>query len=225
MIYEQLADNCDCMKEVKDSDIDELISLISMATCWSQYPCETFLVSERQEVIDIEDCLCECEIIKFAPFYKPFDPESFTFTLVQSEGINETLTPISEFAYSEVEGVFKIKPPIPSCDCLTPNCGCNPEYKMLVRYTAGFEDLPECMLPVFCEALQYIVERRQCDCAKCQDCQGYDEDKIEVLIPNAATITNQLKAYFITTLANQYKRQLGQISLCKAETRLWGVVV
>ena len=225
MVYDQLSEYCDCIKEFTESDVDELISLVSMATCWSQSPCETFLVSERREVIDIDDCLCDCEIIKFAPFYTPFDPESFTFTLVRSEGIDETLIPVGEWSYSEVEGVFKLKPPIPNCDCMSPLCECNPEYRLLVTYEAGFNELPECMLPLFCEALQYIIERRRCDCTECQQCNNYDEERVEVLIPNAATITNQLKAYFVTVLSNQYKRQLAQISLCRSDNRLWGVVV
>lgn len=225
MIYEQLAEQCDCIKKVDNKDIDELISLVSMATCWQQHPCETFLVSERQEVIDIDDCLCDCEIVKFSPFYTPFDPESFTFTLVRSEGIEEELIPVSEFNYSTVEGVFKIKPPLPDCTCMSLNCNCKPKYKLLVQYTAGFNDLPDCLLPIFCEGLQYIIERRECDCAACQECQKYDEDKVEVLIPNAATITNQLKVYWIRVLSEQYKRQLAMISLCKEKKRLWGIVV
>lgn len=146
MIYEQLADYCDCIKKAEQSDIDELISLVSMATCWQQHPCETFLLGERQEVIDVDDCLCNCEIVKFAPFYTPFDPESFSFTLVKSEGLEETLIPVSEFSYSTVEGVFKIKPPLPDCKCMGFNCGCKPEYRLLVEYTAGFNDLPECLI-------------------------------------------------------------------------------
>ncbi len=223
-IYEQIINYCDCV-EAKAEDIDELISLISMATCWQQEPCETFLMSERQEVIDIDDCLCECDVVKFAPFYTPFDKDSFTFTLVKQEGITETLTPIYDFAYSEVEGVFKMIPPIPSCECMPDCCSCNPDYKLLITYNAGFELLPDCLLPVFCEALQYIIERRKCDCSECQECLNYDDDRVEVLIRNAATITNQLKAYFVDTLSRQYMRQLAQISLCKSNTKIWGVVV
>lgn len=223
-IYEQLIAYCDCV-DAKEEDIDELISLISMATCWSQEPCETFLNSLREEVIDIDDCLCDCEIIKFAPFYSPFDKNSFTFTLVKQEGINETFIPIEEVAYSEVEGVFKLIPPLPNCHCMNDGCSCNPDYKLLVRYIAGYDLLPECLLPVFCEGLQYIIERRKCDCSECQECLNYDDDRVEVLIANAATITNQLKAFFVSTLSKQYMRQLAQISLCQSRKKLWGVVV
>lgn len=225
MIYEQLRDYCDCIKDVKQEEVDELINLVSMATCWTQKPCETFLNSERREVIDLEDCLCDCQIVRFAPFYTPFDPESFTFTLVKEVGIEETLIPVTEFTYSEIEGVFKIDPPIPNCDCGCNECTCDPKYKLVIDYVAGYEELPECLLPVFCEALQYIQERRECDCKQCQTCENYDDERVEVLIENAATITNQLKAYFVTTLTEQYKRQLSLISLCRSRKRLWGIVV
>lgn len=225
MIYEQLSDYCDCI-DVQESDVDELINLVSMATCWTQRPCETFLNSERREVIDLDDCLCPCDIVRFVPFYTPFDPESFTFTLVKEVGIEETLIPVTEFAYSEIEGVFKIDPPIPSCECGCNECSCNPKYKLVIDYEAGYEELPECLLPVFCEALQYIKERRECDCKQCQTCENkYDDDGVEVLVGNAATITNQLKAYFVTTLTEQYKRQLSLISLCRSNKWLWGIVV
>lgn len=225
MIYEQLRDYCDCIKDVKQEEVDELINLVSMATCWTQKPCETFLNSERREVIDLDDCLCDCQIVRFAPFYTPFDPESFTFTLVKEVGIEETLIPVTEFTYSEIEGVFKIDPPIPNCDCGCNECTCNPKYKLVIDYVAGYEELPECLLPVFCEALQYIQERRECDCKQCQACENYDDERVEVLVEDAATITNQLKAYFVTTLTEQYKRQLSLISLCRSKKRLWGIVV
>ena len=80
-------------------------------------------------------------------------------------------------------------------------------------------------LLTICEALQYVVERRECDCSQCQKCEEYDDDKVEVLVENSATITNQLKAYFVTTLTRQFERQLAMISLCKRKRRLWGIVV
>lgn len=228
MIRQQLLDYCDCIKEedLTQEVVDELINLVSVATCWSQEPCETFLISSRIEVIDIKDCLCNCEVIEFRPFYVPFEPDSIDFVLVKQKGIEEERFPITdkEFIYSEVDGAYKIKPPLPSCDC-QPNCGCNAKYKLVAKYDAGYDLLPECMLPLFCEALQYIIERRKCDCSQCQDCKDYDDDKVAILVPDADTITLQLKAYFVNTLTKQYMRQLSQISLCKRRKRLWGIVV
>ena len=47
--FEQLSEYCDCMEDVQERDVIELINLISTYTCWTQVPCETFLLSERRE--------------------------------------------------------------------------------------------------------------------------------------------------------------------------------
>lgn len=221
-IYEQLSKQCNCMGEVKEADIDELINLVSVYTCWTQKPCETLLSGERREVIDLPDCMEDCEVFTFEPFYQPFDKESFAFTLIAQTGIEEQATEITDFTYSELDGNFKMVLPIPSCKCKPP-CGCPTKYKLLVTYVAGYEELPVCLIPLFCEALQYIKEKNNCDCEKCSTCDTkYDEDKVEVLVYDAATLTNQLKAYFIRTLTSQYKRQLSLISLCGRPSELWG---
>lgn len=220
-IYEQLSKECNCRESAKESDIDELIRLISMATCWMQKPCDTFLSSERQEVIELPSCMDECEVFSFKPFYHPFDKESFAFTLIAQKGIDETSTTIDEYSYSEIDGDFKMILPIPSCKCKNP-CDCPTKYKLLVTYVAGYEELPECLIPIFCEALQYIEEKNKCDCAKCTTCDNkYEDDKIPILIDDADSITLQLKNYFIRTLSRQYKRQLSLISLCEVG-ELWG---
>lgn len=232
MIYEQLRNYCNCIEsEVTDADIDELIGLISMFTCWTQKPCENFLMSERKQVRELPDCLCDCDVYEFIPFYTPFDAESFKFTLVTQTGIEETSTSILDFAYSETDESFKMKLPIPSCKC-APDCGCETKYKLIAEYNAGYEMLPDCLIPLFCEGLQYIKERRECDCcASCQTCEhDYEADRVEVLVADAAKLTDQLKVFFMNTLTMQYKRQLSLISLCGRQDyiihdRIWGAVV
>lgn len=221
-IYEQLSTKCNCMT-VKETDVDELIQLISSLTCWQNEPCETFLLGERREVIDLPDCMDECEVIAFEPFYHPFDKDSFEFKLVAQTGIEEEITDITDFAYSEIDGSFKMIPPIADCKCGCKPCECLPKYKLLVTYVAGYENLPDCLIPLMCEALQYIAEKNKCDCDKCQTCDNkYEDDKVPILIDDADTLTLQLKNYFIRTLAKQYKRQLSLISLCRRPNELWG---
>lgn len=222
-VYEQLGKYCDCLEKVSDDDIDELINLVSMATCWCLKPCETFLSSDRTEIIPLPNCLDDCGIFTFEPYFVPFVPESFSFTLVEVVGIDETLIPITTFSYSETKEIFRLDLPLENCKC-KPNCGCEPEYYLKVDYVAGFEEIPDCLLPAFCEAIQYIIERRECDCDECQECKNYDE-QTEVLIDNAAQITNQLKVFFVNLLSEQYKRQLALISLCDQRYSIWGTVV
>lgn len=223
MIYKQLSDKCNCV-DVREEDVDELISLISIYTCWAEKPCETFLLGDRRQVIDVPDCQCGCGVFTFEPFYYPFDKESFQFTLVAQSGVNETSTSIADVAYSEVDEAFKMVLPIPSCECKPSNCGCPTKYKLVVDYQAGYEEIPECLLPLFCEALKYIKEKNECPCNKCDTCDT-DNDQIEIVQSDAAKLSDRLKYYFVNMLTAQYKRQLSLLSLCRASKDIWGFVV
>lgn len=187
-----------------------------MATCWRRLPCDTFLNSERQEVVELPDCFDECDIYEFSPFYAPFDEESFAFTLVKQKGIEEELIPITEFRYSDIDGVFRLKvPEIPSCKCHGGcTCGCEPSYKLVVRYIAGYDKLPDCLLPVFCEALQWVHDKNVCDCSDCQPCNPNSIEVTEMNYAEGATLTDRLADYFMKTLTKQYIRELSLISLC-----------
>lgn len=222
-VYEQLETYCDCFKdnEISEADVDELIDLVSMATCWTLSPCETFLTAERQETMPLPKCLDDCDVITFEPYFHPYDVESFEFSLVEVEGINETVTTLTDFAYSETKGAFRIDVGLPDCKC-SPQCGCEKEYYLVAKYTAGYDEIPECLLPAFCEALQYVIDRRKCEC-ECVEC-NYDEHT-EILVEDAASISNELKVYFVKMLTEQYKKQLSLISLCDMRYSIWGIVV
>ena len=221
--FEQLSEYCDCMEDVKERDVIELINLISTYTCWTQTPCETFLLSERKEVVEIPQCVKDCDVFEFEPFYKPFDKDSFTFYLIEQEGIDETSTEITSYGYSETDGKFRLELPLPTCQC-RPRCGCEKKYKLLVTYVAGYELIPECLLPLFCEALQYVIEKNKCVCEDCEPCKENDYSTPSQI--DYTNITGQLQEYLVTTLAKQYFSQLGLISLCnKYKGELWGVVV
>lgn len=223
MIFEQLSSECNCV-DVREADVKELINLISSYTCWAQKPCETFLMGERRQVIDVPDCMCGCGVYTFEPFYYPFDVSSFTFTLVAQSGINETSTEIMDFAYSETDEAFKMLLPLPKCECKPAQCGCPTKYKLVVTYNAGYETIPECLVPLFCEALKYIKEKNDCPCNKCDTCDT-DNDRIEIVEPDAAKLEDRLKYYFVNMLSTQYRRQLSLISVCTGSRDLWGFVV
>ena len=220
-IYEQLKEYCNCV-DVKESDVDELINLISVFTCWTSKPCETFLLGERREVVELPNCLCDCSVFKFEPFYVPFDPDSFTFTLIEQNGTNETAIPIKDLHYSSVDGNFRLGLPLPNCEC-KPDCGCESEYKLLVEYNAGYERIPECLLPVFCEALVWVKDKNTCDCTECLPCDPTTNEREGVI--NYASLNGRLQDYFLQVLVTQYHRQLSLMSLCNNKKYLWGVVV
>lgn len=222
--FEQLTEYCDC-QNVNDKDVAELINLISTYTCWTQKPCETFLKGERTEVKELPNCLCdECYIYEFEPLYTPFDVSSFEFSLVEQNGITETVTKLSAYNYSTVDGKFRLELPLPNCNC-KPNCGCESNYKLFVTYVAGYEQIPECLLPLFCEALTWIAEKNKCccedGCDNCDPTKNTDEGVI-----NYATIEGRLQEHFLNILTKQYFNQLSLISLCQGyKGELWGVVV
>lgn len=219
----QLTEYCDC-QDVEERDVDELIHLISTYTCWAQSPCETFLEGERREVKELPNCVCDdCFVYEFEPLYAPFDPDSFEFTLVEQNGINETLTTLSSFAYSEVDGNFKLELPLPNCKC-KPRCGCESKYKLLVTYVAGYDGIPECLLPMMCEALVWIHDKNRCDCEDCEACDPTKNTDEGVI--NYASLDGRLQEHFLNVLTKQYFNQLSLISLCQRyKGELWGVVV
>ena len=218
-VYEQLTEQCDCL-EVNDCDVDELIGLISAYTCWTQKPCETFLMSERTEVVELPRCLDECSVYVFEPFYRPFDPQSFTFTLIEQKGIEEIETPITDYKYSLIDENFRLALPLPNCKC-RPKCGCDSTYKLIVSYNAGYEELPDCLIPVFCSALEWVRDKNNCCCEECAPCdasQRTTEGRIDY-----TTLDGRLQDYFLNILSAQYIRQLSLISLCDSETNMWAV--
>lgn len=222
-VIEQLTEYCDCLKEVNEKDVDELINLISVYTCWTGKVCDTFLSAERKEVIDLPDCVCECDVFTFEPFYVPFDKDSFTFTLIEQNGIEEYTTDITDYVYSEADENFRIALPLDNCQCQYV-CGCKPNYKLLVTYTAGYELIPDCLLPVFCEALQWINDKNTCECSKCEPCDDSTERKYYEI--DVTSLEGRLQDYFLTVLVTQYIRHLSLISLCdRSRFKLWSVVV
>lgn len=222
-LIDQLTGYCDCVKDATDEDVVELINVVSMATCWTQKPCETFLTGERREIIDLPSCT-DCPIT-FDPYYHPFDVESFKFSLVKIQGIEETVTPITEFAYHETDGLFHINTGLPSCKCgcVKCTCGCDPEYKLLVEYTAGYDLIPDCLLSVFCNLLEVIHAKRECNC--CNDCGCEAETEQDIKYASGDVVSVALETDLGKMLVQDYKNLLGMMSLCKGKNEMWGVVV
>lgn len=214
-LYDQLNEYCGCV-DVTEDDVAEMVNIISMATCWAVHSCETFLFSDRVEVINLPPCT-EC-VYKFTPYYQPFDAESFSFTLVEINGVNETHTELTDWSYSSLEELFRIDLGM-DCACIN-HCGCDPEYKLLVQYKAGYEELPDCILPVFCNLLEVIRAKNDCSCDNC-GCEG--EEDIEYARGDVVTVA--LETDLGKLLVENYKVQLSTISLCKEHRKLWGIVV
>ena len=227
-IIEQLKEYCNCIDDIKDDDklernVNELIHLISLMTCWTQEPCETFLNSERKEVVDVEPfnpCCCDGGIIEFKPFYHPFNPLTFKVYLVRQEGIEETSTELTDFAYSDTFGVLRInlREAIKNF-----GCGCPNAYRLVITYDAGYELIPDCLLQLFCDLLHVIYDKNNCSCETCQSCKAGDNDVV-VEFSEGDKVSPKLETYLNTLVKNAYQKQLGLISICKA-LKPWGIVV
>lgn len=215
-IFDQLTEYCGCV-EVKEDDVVELINTVSFATGWTKTPCETFLTGERTEVIDLPDCM-DCPF-EFTPYYHPFDPESFMFKLVEIQELTERETELN-YGYISSKGVFRVDTTLPKCGCRK-RCGCKTEYKLVVTYTAGYEEIPDCLLPVMCNVLDVIYHKNKCDCGcSCEKAEG--EEDIEYATGDIVTV--QIETDIGKMLVSDYKRELGLMSLLTPK-HFMGVVV
>lgn len=231
-IVEQLRAYCACVEDITEADVAEMINVVSLASCWQRVPCETFLKGVRREVIDLPSC-ADCPIT-FEPYYQPFDVASFKFYLVKIDDLDEETTEITRFKYIGASGGgvydpdfatghFRVDPGLPSCKCgCDPCCGCPPEYKMIVEYEAGYDELPDCLLPVFCNLLEVIMAKRNCDCETDCGCETQEE---QIRYAKGDVVTVALETEIGKILVETYKNQIGMISLCRERKYLWGIVV
>ena len=241
-VYEQLSAYCGC-STINESDVDELIYVLSQMTCWNSGSdgsfCNTFLNGARREVIDLFDCTPKCGIIYFYPFYYPFDRNSFSFRVAHISGIEETVEDVTQVNWLESKGAFGIdlSDIIPSCRCANRCAPCREEYKLIVEYDAGYEMIPECILPVMCNLMDVIEAKNNCDCDnECQSCTsqnttvnpltGQLQTSVQTIKYASGDLTTvQLETEIARMLVESYKTQLGLISLCSSRKELWGTVV
>lgn len=239
-LFQQVTQYCSCVEEITEKDVDDMIGVVSLATGWMLSPCETFELSDRREIIDLPSCL-DCPY-EFTPYYTPFEEGSFSFTLITRKGLDETRTPLTNYRYTGFDtcgcgtrysGSFLIDTQLPSCKCsCKTECGCPTEYKLLVEYQAGYDSLPECLLPVMCNLLEVIHAKNTCDCSSC-GCEGdtvtYDAEgnvtAQEIKYKSGDVVSVFLETDLGKMLVEQYKNQLGMMSLLKYTHNVWGCVV
>lgn len=238
-MYRQLLQYCTCVEDADDRDVTDMIGVVSLATGWALNPCESFELGERREVIDLPSCM-DCPY-EFTPYYAPFDADSFTFTLIKRKGLEEERVALPDFRYigfdmrdMKYEGSFLVDTGLPKCDCTCEDeCGCPTEYMLMVEYTAGYDTIPECLLPVFCNLLTVIHAKNSCDCGGCAcnsgDTTTYDADgnvvTQEIKYPSGDVVSVFLETDLAKMLVEQYKNQLGMMSLLKYNHNVWGMVV
>lgn len=217
-ILEQLRNYCKCNDDVTENDVAEAIDLISMYTGWTNVLCETFLMSDRREVVELPSCH-PC-VYLFEPYYYPFDEDSFEFKVVKQDGMEETEIEC-DYVYSETDGNFRVDLGLPSCNCGCSKCGCEPTYKLVVEYAAGYEEIPECLLPVMCNLLEVIKAKNNCDCSSC----GCENGEQTVTYASGDITSVTLETDLAATIIEQYKRQIAMMSIRREIPKTWGDVL
>lgn len=216
----QIKDFCECVKDATDKDVVELINIVSMATGWMRSPCETLILDQRREVIDLPPCE-KCTYV-FDPYYKEFDPDTFSFYLLTIQGTEEMKQEVTDFQYHESDGKFYINLPLPACGCSPTICGCPVEYKLKVEYMAGYLLLPECVLPAMCELLEVIRAKNDCCCDESCSCNT-GEQEIKYACGDVTSV--QMQTDFGKMVARLIEGSLGMLSIVRGDSNIWGVVV
>lgn len=228
-IITQLRDYCGCLPEMDDGELEgnvaELIHLISTMTCWAQQPCETFLNSGRTETLSLqkaEPCSCDSGVVSFEPYYRPFQEGTFKVSLAWQQGMEEKITELDpqDYRYSSNFGVLRI-----NAGRYMADCGCCPgEYRLVVTYDAGYELIPECLLPLFCEMLQLIYDKNNCSCHDCQACENDSDVSIEYA--DGDRVSPEMEKYLTRLILDGHQKMMGLISLCGAgKGSIWGEVI
>ena len=91
---------------------------------------------------------------------------------------------------------------------------------MVVEYEAGYDEIPDCLLPVFCNVLEVIIAKNDCSCEDC-NCENPEEN---IRYAKGDVVTVQLETDIGKMLVEQYKNQIGMMSLCDVR-EMWGIVV
>lgn len=231
-ILEQIKDNCDCIPvDMKDeeilSTIEEVISLISFMTCWTTKPCETLLKSKRTEIIKMDEflpCSCDDGIMEIDLYFKPVEATSIKVYSVHREGVKEITTELSdnEISYSTIKDLLYVdirNHAIIQGDC----CVCKQEQYLMIEYIAGFELIPNCLLPLVCDLFHIVYDKNKCCCDKCVSCNMDNSDSGYYDTGNI-DISNEIANVLTSLITNVYTKQLSLISVCKLNcNNVWGV--
>lgn len=209
----QLNNYCSCIEEINEKDLMELITLVSNITCWE----DTFLRGAREEIVSLKGCVDKCGIIKWNPFYKFYDINTFYFELVKIKGIEEEVIKIGEVVFSDIDKCFKIQLPLEQCGCkCNCLCDCKEEYFLKITYEAGLDILPEELLPVFCDMIKLVQRKNDCCCDGTCSCstQTYTVEEQQSLYKIGDWMGYEHDKELSTLLNGQYRKILGMLSLC-----------
>ena len=166
--------------EVEPADIWpkvwQAIRYISNITCWTDSELETFLLSARKQVFHAETkcgcswncCKCDEDAIVIPLDYAPYPENPFVGGKISAmvngrvvseditaEYLNEHLDPITGKVYIMRDDFPTILLDYGKCCCL-----CKRKVAILLEYNAGYEAIPDGILPLICPIVSKIEEAK-----------------------------------------------------------------
>lgn len=238
-IVNQIKENCPCFEEKEMSELESmittLIDLLSTSLCWNSSICGNFIRHVEVEKFDyINDscftCDCSSQIVKYDLFYtlKEIEIKIVEVTLITYSGLKETKIVLDPNSYTYRNGQILIDRTILPNNCCT--CSCD-EFVLSVAYETGFDKLPECLLPIFCELL-INMSLSLTGCGSIDDCctmtrpKAYSYLKSKKIgdISYAWGIDENQSSYIYEKMLNTSKlKMIGMLSLCNQTSleRIW----
>ena len=231
-ITDQILQVCNC-PEVKERDLKELITLISQMTCWGDGT-DSFLLSDREEIIEITPEAIKDGIYQYEPYYKVFDKETMQIELVKVSGIEEQVSDGVVYNYSDMVGAYLIKlprelhkPHRPKDPCREPKPHKPCKWYLHTMYEAGYERIPEHMITLFCDMLALINRKNDCSCSdgcNCSSSSGSLEEPSASIYKEGDWLGWEHDKDMAELLNKQYVGILEDMTLCKNEDdEIWVV--
>lgn len=175
---------CKCFADTPDNELWQLlynvIGKISNRNCWAKKACDTFLLSDRTENItfNIDECKDCNNIIKTALGYDEVDTiTSASILVLNNDGTQSTYIISSpQSHYIAIKNEFRFNLDTDVTDSLGNTVKlssidwgcCEPEFILILNYTAGYRTIPDCLWEAICKIMQYaILANNNCSTENC----------------------------------------------------------
>ncbi len=237
---------CTCLTaddtdDVAKKYIAKALRIISVLTCWGDDECSTLLLSERRDVIkvDVDYCKCFGCVVREQPFFnKNVTVTSAKIIRVTNHVSSAPISTTDIYNADLGEFILNLDQDITFEDgsteniCRQCNC-CEAEYQLVIDYTAGYTEIPHCIIDLVCRIIGFIkLSANGCETAQ-EIC--FIEDKVafgsQVIEKSNSLETvkfsvpdDKILNATIKLIQHYQILELDKISACR-RAGAWGVVV
>lgn len=170
-LIQKLRDYCKCIpstltdKEIWNGGLFKVMILVSSFLRWGDGTCNDMLVRNRiyKSKVDFGCCLNGFDLlhnnvqnIQEFSVYKVSSCEETKYTVVNPHysQLTNKLRLCNDTELTDADNnLYRF------CElynCCSNNCKCSPEWYIEVKYTAGLQDIPDCLVPIICELYSYM---------------------------------------------------------------------